>query len=170
MNFDKLPNEIKQMIFDKNREVMENVRKRNFEMVQVEMKMLFQDEEYPWCEVKPSILKKGGWLWKDKDAEDQLEMYYYFTNREILPVDKFVRKYMTGIHPSPYILDDEEIDEETTTILQEIEKWDRDKELNNQVHQRRWPPGLLCKDRGSNDHIFCGHSEYESNCKCWFHD
>ena len=95
MNFDKLPNEIKRMIFDKNRDVMESVRKRNFEMVQVELKMLFQDEEYPWCEVKPSEIS----TWKDKEPDDQLEMYYYLTNREILPVDKFVRKYMTGIHP-----------------------------------------------------------------------
>ena len=155
MNFDKLPNEIKRMIFDKNRDVMESVRKRNFEMVQVELKMLFQDEEYPWCEVKPSEIS----TWKDKEPDDQLEMYYYLTNREILPVEKFVHKHMTGF-----------CDGDTETALQEVTEWDRDKELNNQAHQWRWPPGLLEKCRGSNDHIFCGHPEYESNCKCWFHD
>ncbi len=61
-------------------------------------------------------------------------------------------------------------DGDTETALQEVTEWDRDKELNNQAHQWRWPPGLLEKCRGSNDHIFCGHPEYESNCKCWFHD
>ena len=157
MNFDKLPNEIKRMIFDNNREAakQENLRKRNFEMVQVELKMLFQDEEYPWCEVKPSEIS----TWKDKEPDDQLEMYYYLTNREILPVEKFVHKHMTGL-----------CDGDTETALQEVTEWDRDKELNNQAHQWRWPPELLSKCRGSNDHIFCGHPEYESNCKCWFHD
>ena len=156
MNFDKLPNEIKRIIFDRNREAAKDKRyEQNFQMVQVELKMLFQDEEYPWCEVKPSEIS----TWKDKEPDDQLEMYYYLANCKILPVEKFVHNHMTGL-----------CDGDTETALQEVTEWDRDKELNNQAHQWRWPPGLLCKDRGSNDHIFCGHSEYESNCKCWFRD
>ena len=106
MNFDKIPNEIQRMIFDRNREAAKDNRfKRNFEMVQVELKMLFQDEEYPWCEVKPSEIS----TWKDKEPDDQLEMYYYLTKSEILPVEKFVHKHMTGL-----------CDGDTETALQEV--------------------------------------------------
>ena len=95
MNFDKLPSDIKRLIFDMNRETAKkDAQKRNHAMVQVELNMLFSDKDFTWHKVKPHFLREGGWMWKDKCFNAQLDLYYRFANRKILPVDKFVAKYI----------------------------------------------------------------------------
>ena len=115
MNFDKLPSDIKRLIFDMNRETAKkDAQKRNHAMVQVELKMLFNDEMFPYIRVKPHHLREGYWTWKNKDPDDQLEWYYFFANRDILPLDKFVCNYMTGS------FDAEE-------CVEEVREWDRER-------------------------------------------
>ena len=131
MKFDGLPSEIKRLIFDKNREAakQENLRKRNFEMLQLEMKMLFRDADFPWHKVKPQHLTQEGFACKDKEPDDQLELYYCFANRDVLPLDKFVAEYMTGL-----------CDGDAETCFEEVREWDREKPF--------WYPNPLCLEKG----------------------
>ena len=52
-------------------------------------------KDFVWHKVKPHFLREGGLLlWKDKGINGQLDLYYCFANRDILPVDKFVANYI----------------------------------------------------------------------------
>ena len=111
MNFDKLPNEIKQMIFDRNREAAKDNRyKQNFEMLQLELKVVFEDEEehevWSTGEVKPSAVcfylpfdpnsksgdgtREGALIMR----RDLVEAWYKLANHKVLPCYDFLYKYL----------------------------------------------------------------------------
>ena len=114
MNFDKLPNEIKRMIFDRNREAAKDNRyTQNFEMLQLELRMLFEEEEerphWSTGDTGPSdvsyLLPFDPWNAGDGTLEcadtmrdELIRAWYASANRKILPWADFVLHYILNEH------------------------------------------------------------------------
>ena len=106
MNFDKLPNEIQRMIFGRNREAAKDNRyKQNFEMLQLELRMLFEEEEErpQWStgDTGPSKLhyltpfaSDGTFEGQREIQRDLIQAWYTFANHKVLPCYDFVNNYL----------------------------------------------------------------------------